>query len=154
MPQPQKNCIDVGVMLAHIRQLFTQEMQKPEYRNVELRFSLGRGMTIYGAESLINQVLISLITNALQATAETEHPLIEVMSSTPDGKPCITIADNGTGIANDIKNDLFYPFFTTRTEGTGVGLCISRQIMRLHGGDLTVTSNVGHGAEFLMTFGP
>lgn len=153
LPQPQKTCIDVRQMLARVRQLFAQEMQKPEHQNVDLRFSLGRGMTIDADESMINQVLINLITNALQATAETEHPLIEIMASTPNGKPCITVTDNGTGIADDIKEDIFQPFFTTHANGTGIGLCISRQIMRLHGGDLTVMSRVGRGAEFMMVFG-
>lgn len=153
LPQPQKTFIDVRQMLAHVRQLFAQEMQKPEHQNVDLRFSFGMGMTIDADESMINQVLINLITNALQATAETEHPLIEIMASTPNGKPCITVTDNGTGIADDIKDDIFQPFFTTHANGTGIGLCISRQIMRLHGGDLTVTSRVGRGAEFMMVFG-
>lgn len=152
LPKPQNACIDVCRMLTRIRQLFAQELQKPEHRNVELRFGLGQGMTVEGDEAMLNQVLVNLITNAIQATSGREHPLIEVLASTPDGKPCITVSDNGTGIADDIKEDIFQPFFTTHTEGTGIGLCISRQIMRLHGGDLTVTSKEGHGAQFVMTF--
>lgn len=153
LPKPQSACIDVCQMLTHLRQLFTQELQKPEHKNVDLRFSFGQGMTIEADEAMINQVLINLIANALQATSDTEKPLIEVMASTPNGKPCITVSDNGTGIADDIKDDIFQPFFTTHPEGTGIGLCISRQIMRLHGGDLTVSSKQGRGSEFMMTFG-
>ncbi len=152
LPRPQCAAIDVCHMLTHIRQLFAQQLQRPENSRVELRFVLGQGMTIEGDESMLNQVLVNLITNALQATSGREHPLIEVMASTPNGKPCITVTDNGPGIAADIRDDIFQPFFTTHTEGTGIGLCISRQIMRLHGGDLTVTGREGHGAQFVMTF--
>lgn len=129
-----------------------QELKKPEHSNVTLNFSFGKGMVINGDEALLSQVLINLINNALQATAGTEHPLIEVFASTPNGKPCITVTDNGIGIADDIIADIFQPFYTTRESGTGVGLCISRQIMRLHGGDLTVSSQLGKGAQFTMEF--
>lgn len=152
LPQPQMSTIDVGQMLAHIRQLFTQELQKPEWQGAELRFSYGDGMTIDGDEALLSQVLINLITNALQATADTVHPVIEVVASTPNGKPYITVTDNGTGIPDEIIADIFQPFYTTRESGTGVGLCISRQIMRQHGGDLTVSSKLSAGAQFTLVF--
>lgn len=152
LPQPQMNTIDVGQMMTHIKQLFVQELQKPELHNVVLRFSYGDGMTINGDEALLSQVLINLITNAIQATTDTERPVIEIVASTPNGKPYITVTDNGTGIPDDIITDIFQPFYTTRESGTGVGLCISRQIMRQHGGDLTVSSKPGTGAQFVMAF--
>lgn len=152
LPPPQMGTIEVEQLLAHVRQLFVRELRRPEYQNVDLRFSIGRGMTVGGDEALLCQVLINLINNALQATADTARPLIEVVASTPGGKPCITVADNGTGIADDIIADIFQPFYTTRSDGTGVGLCISRQIMRQHGGDLTVSSRPGKGAQFVMVF--
>lgn len=152
LPQPQMSTIDVEQFFVHINQLFMLELKKPEYSNVTLNFSYGKGMTVNGDEALLSQVLINLINNALQATGSTEQPLIEVFASTPNGKPCITVTDNGTGIADEIIADIFQPFYTTREQGTGVGLCISRQIMRLHGGDLTVSSRPGKGAQFSMTF--
>lgn len=152
LPQPQMISIDVEQLFVRINQLFMQELKKPEHSNVTLNFSFGKGMVINGDEALLSQVLINLINNALQATAGTEHPLIEVFASTPNGKPCITVTDNGIGIADDIIADIFQPFYTTRESGTGVGLCISRQIMRLHGGDLTVSSQLGKGAQFTMEF--
>lgn len=152
LPPPQMGTIEVEQLLAHVRQLFVRELRRPEFQNVDLRFSVGRGMTLDGDEALLCQVLINLINNALQATAATARPLIEVVASTPGGKPCITVTDNGTGIADDIIADIFQPFYTTRSDGTGVGLCISRQIMRQHGGDLTVSSRPGKGAQFAMVF--
>lgn len=152
LPPPQMGSIEVEQLLAHVRRLFVRELRRPEFQNVDLRFSVGRGMTLDGDEALLCQVLINLINNALQATAATARPLIEVVASTPGGKPCITVTDNGTGIADDIIADIFQPFYTTRSDGTGVGLCISRQIMRQHGGDLTVSSRPGKGAQFAMVF--
>lgn len=152
LPQPQMSTIDVGQMLAHIKQLFDQELKKQEYNNVDLRFNYGNGMSINGDCDLLSQVLINLINNALQATTNTKRPLIEIVASTPNGKPYITVTDNGTGIPDDIIADIFLPFYTTRESGTGVGLCISRQIMRLHGGDLTVSSKPGTGSQFTMSF--
>lgn len=152
LPSPQMGTIEVEQLLAHVRQLFVRELRRPEFQNVDLRFSVGRGMTLDGDEALLCQVLINLINNALQATAATARPLIEVVASTPGGKPCITVTDNGTGIVDDIIADIFQPFYTTRSDGTGVGLCISRQIMRQHGGDLTVSSRPGKGAQFAMVF--
>lgn len=152
LPQPQMSRIDVEQLFVRINQLFMQEQKKPERNNVTLNFSFGKGMVIDGDEALLSQVLINLINNALQATTGTEHPLIEIFASTPNGKPCITVTDNGIGIADDIIADIFQPFYTTRESGTGVGLCISRQIMRLHGGDLIVSSQPGKGAQFTMEF--
>lgn len=152
LPPPQMGTIEVEQLLAHVKRLFVRELRRPEFQNVDLRFSVGRGMTLDGDEALLCQVLINLINNALQATAATARPLIEVVASTPGGKPCITVTDNGTGIADDIIADIFQPFYTTRSDGTGVGLCISRQIMRQHGGDLTVSSRPGKGAQFAMVF--
>lgn len=152
LPPPQKSVVDVEKMLAHIRLLFVRELQQSECQKVDLRFSIGRGMTVEGDEALLSQVLINLINNALQATSANAHRLIEVTASTPNGKPCITVTDNGAGIADDIIDDIFQPFYTTRSSGTGVGLSIGRRIMRQHGGDLTVSSRPGKGAQFFMEF--
>ncbi|MDE5783625.1 MAG: HAMP domain-containing histidine kinase [Prevotella sp.] len=152
LPQPQRQQTDIEQLFTRTRQLFKQELSKPCYNNVKLTFSYGNGMTVDADGQMLSQVLINLIKNALQATVDTQHPLIKVTASTPNGKPCITVSDNGTGIPDNIIKDIFHPFYTTRPEGTGIGLCISRQIMKLHGGDLTVTSKQGKGSIFTVTF--
>lgn len=152
LPQPQIEQTDVAQLFARTKQLFEQELQKPCHNNVRMTFKYGSGMTVNADGQMLNQVLINLIKNALQATLGTQHPLIEITATTPNGKPCITVSDNGTGIPDSIINDIFHPFYTTSPEGTGVGLCISRQIMRLHGGDLTVNSKLGKGSIFTITF--
>ncbi|HRI61935.1 MAG TPA: ATP-binding protein, partial [Saprospiraceae bacterium] len=62
------------------------------------------------------------------------------------------VEDNGPGIAPELLEEIFIPFFTTKPTGTGVGLSISRQIMQLHGGDVRVSSAAGGGARFVLEF--
>jgi signal transduction histidine kinase len=62
------------------------------------------------------------------------------------------VTDNGTGIPEEIIEQIFVPFFTTRESGSGIGLSLSRQIMRLHGGSLKVRSHPGRGTEMIITF--
>jgi signal transduction histidine kinase len=62
------------------------------------------------------------------------------------------VSDNGPGIPEEIRDEIFLPFYTTKQEGTGIGLCLSRQIMRLHGGDLKLSLSNGPGATFILSF--
>ncbi|HKK41238.1 MAG TPA: HAMP domain-containing sensor histidine kinase, partial [Bacteroidales bacterium] len=69
-----------------------------------------------------------------------------------ENRPEICVADNGPGIPEENLDEIFVPFFTTRKTGSGIGLSLSRQIMRVHGGNLRVRSVAGQGAVFCMTF--
>ena len=66
----------------------------------------------------------------------------------PNGKVMIKVNDNGPGISPEIMNEIFVPFFTTKEEGSGIGLSVSRQIMRMHGGNLKVSSIEGKETTF------
>ena len=68
------------------------------------------------------------------------------------GRVLVHVTDNGTGIAEDVQERIFIPFFTTRQEGSGIGLSLSRQIMRLHRGTIAVSSELGRGARFTLRF--
>ena len=67
-------------------------------------------------------------------------------------KKTIAIADNGPGIPDDLKDEIFVPFFTTKEKGSGIGLSLSRQIMHLHGGEIKLVTNSGAGTEFRLVF--
>jgi signal transduction histidine kinase len=67
-------------------------------------------------------------------------------------RPVIQVEDNGPGIPEDVQEKIFVPFFTTKEDGSGIGLSLSRQIMRLHGGSLSVRSEEGEGAVFTLRF--
>lgn len=102
--------------------------------------------------NLIEQVLINLVINAMEAVKESPNPYISLSAIANDGKPQIRVSDNGKGIPADLLESIFIPFFTTRKTGSGVGLTLSKQIMLLHGGNILVQSEVGKGSVFTLQF--
>ncbi|HLN54171.1 MAG TPA: ATP-binding protein [Lentimicrobium sp.] len=102
---------------------------------------------------LMDQVFINLLLNAIDAVKETPEPQIEVVAALSVGdKVTIDFADNGMGIKPDILDKIFMPFFTSKKEGSGIGLSLSRQIMHLHKGSITVKSKPGEGSVFRLNF--
>lgn len=103
--------------------------------------------------ALVEQVLINLCKNAVEAMEGKESPVVKLNAKTDvRGNPIIQVCDNGPGIKPEIIERIFIPFFTTKKEGSGIGLSLSRQIMRLHGGILTVVSRPGEETTFNMRF--
>lgn len=102
---------------------------------------------------LIEQVLINLLKNAMDAVRGKRGAKI-MLAGTHDafGRPMLRVSDNGTGIAPDVLEQVFVPFFTTKKSGTGIGLSLCRQIMALHKGTIQVQSVVGEGTSFWLQF--
>ncbi len=110
-------------------------------------------MELFADENLISQVLINLVKNALQANEKNQNGKIQITASfNSDHRQEICVIDNGPGIKDEILEQIFVPFFTTRENGSGIGLSLSRQIMRLHGGSLQVRSVPGKETVFCMRF--
>ncbi len=106
---------------------------------------------LYADESQITQVAINLIKNAVQAVAGRENPWIEISSRIDEAENIvIEISNNGGAIPAEIAENIFTPFFTTKEDGSGIGLSLSRQIMRLHGGSLRLTSNTDSRVTFTL----
>jgi len=102
--------------------------------------------------NLIEQVLINLIKNALEALEGTDNPEIQIKAGIANGSSIISISDNGPGIESELMNEIFVPFFSTKEQGSGIGLSLSRQIMRLHGGSISVQSAPGIKTVFTLKF--
>jgi signal transduction histidine kinase len=100
--------------------------------------------------SLIEQVLINLIKNSLQSLYKVSNPEIKLAARETADHIYISVEDNGPGIEPGMIQDIFLPFYTTRDEGMGIGLSLSRQIMNLHGGYLSVESTPGKKTVFTM----
>ena len=110
----------------------------------------------------LNQVLMNLITNAAQATvkagmpAEDRHIRVRTRQAVVEGATCVQVAveDNGTGMTEDVKSQIFNPFFTTKEvgEGTGLGLSIVKGILDDHNATLEIQTAPGEGTIFLITF--
>jgi C4-dicarboxylate-specific signal transduction histidine kinase len=109
-------------------------------------------LTIDGDPDLLSQVLINLLKNAADAAGRhSETPSVSLkVSLARSGKTSIAVSDNGPGVPEVLSQDVFLPFFTTREQGTGVGLSLARQIVLAHHGSIGVQRNAAGGAVFLV----
>ena len=123
--------------------------------NIQLRLDCREPLpTVYADPIQLQQVILNLVRNAIDAMADVPEDRREVVLMTreaADGEVEITVADRGTGLAPEATEHLFNPFFTTKAAGTGLGLAISRSIVRAHGGRLWHTPNDGCGVRFHFT---
>ena len=104
-------------------------------------------------QGMIEQVLLNLVLNALESLKKQSKPKLQIMSyKASDNQLIIEVKDNGVGIKEEVIENIFVPFFTTRKTGSGIGLSLSRQIMRLHKGRIEVKSQEGVGSSFFLIF--
>lgn len=102
---------------------------------------------------LLEQVVINLLKNAIHALEGANNPQITMRGFlNKRGRVTIQVVDNGVGILPEVLDKIFIPFFTTKPKGSGIGLSLSRQIMRLHGGSITAYSVPSYGTTFTLTF--
>ena len=104
---------------------------------------------LYADEGQITQILINLVKNAIQADAKKVEITAEINLSE---HIIINVFNDGSPISKESQEEIFVPFFTTKQEGTGIGLSLSRQIMRLHNGTLALTRSDDKGTIFTLTF--
>ena len=104
---------------------------------------------LYADEGQITQIMINLVKNAIQAEAKSIRITAQI---TPSEQTVISVSNDGLPISRESQEEIFVPFFTTKQEGTGIGLSLSRQIMRLHNGSLTLTRSDENGTIFTMLF--
>ena len=122
----------------------------------QVRISIeGNFLEIAGDEGLLRQVFLNLARNAAEAASDSPNPAVilrgETSVSSEDRTQRIRILDNGPGIPIDALPKLFRPFFTTKVNGTGLGLAVVQKILLQHGGQVEAQNRVGGGAEFIVT---
>jgi two-component system, NtrC family, nitrogen regulation sensor histidine kinase NtrY len=111
------------------------------------------GLKIMADPNLLEQVIINLLLNSIHAVKNREQKIIEFRAFIDrDSKINIEIADNGVGIMDEVLDKIFIPFFTTKKEGSGIGLSLSRQIMKLHNGTITAKSEPEKETVFTLRF--
>jgi len=149
---PTLECIEVHEIISHVLLLLKQDV---ETNNIKLLVDVKSDLTINIDKEQIEQVLINVVKNAIQALAqgEKEDKSLTIKGMPyPTGGAFISIEDNGTGIEEEALKKIFIPFFTTKKNGSGIGLSLSKQIMRNHGGNISAKSEIGEGTEFLLKF--
>jgi len=151
LPKPDKTIFKMEDLVNRIKILYAS-LENSE--KVKLTDTISPpDMELFADENLISQVLINLTKNALQANEKNPEGKIQItIGINSEHRPEIRITDNGPGIPDEILEQIFVPFFTTRENGSGIGLSLSRQIMRLHGGSLQVRSIPGKETVFSMNF--
>jgi two-component system nitrogen regulation sensor histidine kinase NtrY len=151
IPKPKAVQIHIKNLLEELAVLHRKELTA---KNTQLKISVyPEDLTISADKNMTEQVLINLIKNAIQAFEDQDDKVIELKAGLNEkSRPVISVKDNGTGIDPEAMEKIFIPFFTTKKTGSGIGLSLSRQIMRQHQGTLTVKSTVGKGTEFFMRF--
>ncbi|MCK0109996.1 HAMP domain-containing histidine kinase [Flavobacteriaceae bacterium S0825] len=125
-----------------------------EAKNIDIEFKISSPKLELDIDThLIEQVLINLLLNAVDACKNHDNPEIKVLATQNSNRNIvIKVYDNGSGIPQDILENIFVPFFTSKTTGSGIGLSLCKQIMLLHKGRIIVKSIEGEGSVFSLIF--
>ncbi|HUU26482.1 MAG TPA: ATP-binding protein [archaeon] len=151
IPKPKFRIFPVSELFSHVQQLMRLDLEK---RAIDFHLSVEPETLELTADfELIEQVLINLILNSTQALEGRAGARIDLAARLDTiSRPLIQVRDNGPGILEEVQEKIFIPFFTTRQDGSGIGLSLSRQIMRLHRGTIRVQSKPNLETVFTLRF--
>ncbi len=151
IPKPSFRHFEVLTLLQNI-----EDLLQPKIKEVNIQYTskaLPANLKLTADPDLIEQVLINLVINAIHAVKDVENPRIQIMASaTSQHHVSISVSDNGYGIKPDNLEQIFVPFFTSKKEGSGIGLSLAREIMRLHKGSIDVQSKPMEETRFTLRF--
>ncbi len=151
LAKPDKKAFKVDDLTNRIKILYSS-LENSDKVKLEVKVN-PPNIKLFADENQVSQVLLNLVKNALQANEQNPEGRIQITAGqNSDHHTEIRVTDNGTGIPEEILEQIFVPFFTTRENGSGIGLSLSRQIMRLHGGTLQVRSTPGKETVLSMIF--
>ena len=142
--------VNIDEMCRRIRFLFKGE---PGMKGIMLKVNCMNTEPLQADPKMLEQVVINLVKNSMEALEKTRDPFIE-LGYYPDEeqRKVITVTDNGTGIEPETLDQVFVPFFTTKEGGSGIGLSLCRQIMRMHQGEIEIDSEPGKGTVVKLRF--
>jgi two-component system nitrogen regulation sensor histidine kinase NtrY len=150
MPQPVFKNIRLADLFDNVTSLMKKTMDKQKI--VFEVFSEGPELSIFADKDMILQVIINLILNAKDALERKQSKKIRMTGFRLRERTFIQVADNGHGIDRESIDKVFIPFFTTKKKGSGIGLSLARQIMRLHRGSIYFTTEEAKGTTFTLEF--
>ncbi|MEE9463274.1 MAG: ATP-binding protein [Bacteroidales bacterium] len=150
LPTPNLTEINVSALLGGIKRLFEKDIEE---KGISFSTNVSPDNLILNADrKLIEHVLINLVKNAIEALREKEDGQIKMIALKHKDAVRISVVDNGPGIPDSIIDQVFIPFYTTKEEGSGIGLSLSRQIMRLHQGTIDIQSIPSKETNIILNF--
>ncbi|MCD4735356.1 MAG: HAMP domain-containing histidine kinase, partial [Bacteroidales bacterium] len=151
IPKPNFRYFKVKELFERAEKLLTKPLKDQNIVcNCEV---LPENLMLTADPDLIDQVIINLLLNAIDAVKGNINPVVVLKAGVNmNNRITIEVTDNGTGIKHDIIDKIFMPFFTSKKSGSGIGLSLSRQIMHIHKGSVTVKSKPGEGSKFTLVF--
>lgn len=148
IPPPSFAKVDIEQLVQRIANLL-----QPEMTTANIAFSVNNATAdqlIHADPEQLSMVLINLVKNAKEVLDHSDNPTINIKSYAQNNSVYIEVIDNGPGIEPEALEDIFIPFFTTKENGSGIGLSLSRQIIQQHGGTIKVFSESGKGCRFVV----
>lgn len=151
IPEPSISEIRVENLFNRIKGFFKNDLRQLK---IDFKVILCKPDLVINADlEMIEQVLINLVKNAMEAVRDTPVPKVKLMADQNDNlSVVISVCDNGPGIPEENLGNIFIPFFSTKKEGSGIGLSLSRQIMKLHRGRIDVETDPDSGTTFTLEF--
>jgi two-component system, NtrC family, nitrogen regulation sensor histidine kinase NtrY len=151
IPKPKFKLLPVMDFFKRVEKLMNQKLTD---NSISFKWSVEpKSLELTADPDLMEQVMINLLLNAISAVTGRDDPRIMVSAfMDTDGKIIITVEDNGVGIVEEALDKIFIPFFTTKKQGSGIGLSLSRQILRLHHATIRAQSTPDKGAVFTLKF--
>jgi two-component system nitrogen regulation sensor histidine kinase NtrY len=150
LPKPKMKSVRLKDLIEKVAMLMKPEIRA---RNIDFTYEcVSEYLTIQADEEMIEQVLINLLKNAVEALAETPSPRLQLIGRYAENSIKVEVIDNGSGIIKEAMEKIFIPFFTTKKTGSGIGLSLSRQIMQLHHGSISVESEPDVRTVFTLRF--
>ena len=150
LPKPNLISIDIEKLAEPIITLLKPILNA---KGINFCMIIGKSArTVYADKDLLEQVVINLIKNSIDALEGAKQPEICIETKATGNNMVVAISDNGSGISPDNIENIFVPFFSTKAQGSGIGLSLSQQIMKLHNGSISFKSNKGNGTTFFLNF--
>jgi nitrogen fixation/metabolism regulation signal transduction histidine kinase len=152
VPRPNFKICGISDLFAQAEQLMKTQM--PPQRAVRFHSRVDpESLELTADPELVEQVLINLLLNALHGVQDQANGEIAMEARLDErGRVIVEVIDNGAGISEEAREKIFVPFFTTKQEGSGIGLSLSKEIMRLHKGSIEFQSEPGKQTVFRLTF--
>ena len=142
--------VSIAALYQEVKALFQSELSEQDKScNIQI---IPPDLKLDGDESMLKQVLINLVRNSMDALKQSNKGTISMMARKEGKHIILLVEDDGPGIPAEYIDEIFTPFFSTKEDGSGIGLSFSKHIIRLHGGHISIQSKPGKGTSITMTF--